>query len=509
MVNKAVTTRSASLQEICRQNWTTVSTLIATLLACVVLLPLLGHKPLTNWDEGIYAEMSREMLSLGPLVPHWNYQPWFEKPPLMLWITAALFKIFGINEFWARAGSALSGVATVALLHGWLTSRKDNLAAWLSSFILLSTFGFLHVCRVGEMDVLLSLGCCIALCGLTAIQDRRPNGWYLFWAGVAIALMTKGAASIVLIIAALAYAALERWNASRLGGSFWLALSLFLLAVVPWHLYMFHLFGGSFLTEYFGFHVIARATHQIEDHVTHWWYYFWVLLISAAPFVLFYPFAIVDSFRRKELRAWSIFALVVVVFFTVAQTRLPHYIAPAYPPLALLTSVFLADHLRELQRSRQQSPKSFWTAVMVLTTSICIASAFLTSGPRRRLHQAKVGPDIVSAEKESVQLLRDVFRQRPSVQGPLLVWWEGNERSIATSVFYARRPVQQIQLQPLSVGVPTDKYLFQPETLDDALASGPRMVLLDKYLVQQIPSRFSFKPIASGRSMEVGLIARQ
>jgi len=509
MVNKAVTTRSASLQEICRQNWTTVSTLIATLLACVVLLPLLGHKPLTNWDEGIYAEISREMLSLGPLVPRWNYQPWFEKPPLMLWITAAFFKIFGINEFWARAGSALSGVAIVALLHGWLTSRKDNLAAWLSSFILLSTFGFLHVCRVGEMDVLLSLGCCIALCGLTAIHDRRPNAWYLFWAGVAIALMTKGAASIVLIIAALLYAALERWNASHLGRPFWLALSLFLLAVLPWHLYMFHLFGTSFLTEYFGFHVIARATHQIEDHVTHWWYYFWVLLISAAPIVLVYPFAIVDSFRRKELRAWSIFALAVIGFFTLVQTRLPHYIAPAYPALALLTSVFLADRLRELQRSRQHSPKSFWTAIIVLATSICIVNAFLTSGPRRRLHQAKVGPDIVSAEKESIQLLRDVFRQQPSMQGPLLVWWEGNERSIATSVFYARRPVQQIQLQPLPVGVPTDKYLFQPETLDDALASGPRMVLLDKYLVQQIPRRFSYRPIASGRSMEVGFIARQ
>ncbi len=172
MNNKTITTRSSSLQEICRQSWTTVSTLLATLLACVVLLPLLGHKPLTNWDEGIYAEISREMLSLGPLVPHWNYQPWFEKPPLMLWITAAFFKLFGINEFWARAGSALSGVAIVALLHGWLTGRKDNLAAWLSSFILLSTFGFLHVCRVGEMDVLLSLGCCIALCGLTAIQAR-------------------------------------------------------------------------------------------------------------------------------------------------------------------------------------------------------------------------------------------------------------------------------------------------------------------------------------------------
>ena len=196
--------RSSSLRDLFGRNQRTASTLLAVLLACIVLLPLLGHKPLTNWDEGIYAEISREMLSLGPMAPHWNYQPWFEKPPLMFWITAAFFKIFGVTEFWARAGSALSGVGIVTLLHGWLARRNDILAAWLSTFILLGTFGFLHVCRVGEMDVLLSLGCCIALCGLTAIQDRKLSGWYLFWAGLAIALMTKGAASIVLIITAAA-----------------------------------------------------------------------------------------------------------------------------------------------------------------------------------------------------------------------------------------------------------------------------------------------------------------
>jgi 4-amino-4-deoxy-L-arabinose transferase-like glycosyltransferase len=447
------------------------------------------------------------MLSLGPLVPHWNYQPWFEKPPLMLWITAAFFKIFGVTEFWARAGSALSGVGIVALLHAWL-ARRDILAAWLSTGILLGTFGFLHVCRVGEMDVLLSLGCCLSLCGLTAIQDRKLSGWYLFWGGLAIALMSKGAASIVLIIAALLFAALERWNSTRLGRSFWLGLLLFLALVLPWHLYMFHRFGASFLTEYFGFHVLARATHQIEEHNTYWWYYFWVLLISAAPFALLFPFAIAESFRRRKLRAWAIFALVVIGFFTVVQTRLPHYIAPAYPALALLTSVFLADRLRVFQRRRQQSLVTFWTTFTLLAVSLCIASAFLTTGSRRKLHEAKVSTDVVYAEKESIQLLRDTFSRPQPVQGPALVWWEGNARSIATSVFYARRPVQQVQLQPPPAATPTDKYLFQPETLEDAVSSGPRVILLDKSLVQQIPSEFSYKQILTGRAMEIGVIKR-
>src|SRR5580704_1450235 len=145
MSNGQPSTRSLNLQGLTSRSWQIVSTLLATLLACIVLLILLGHKPLTNWDEGIYAEISREMLSSNPLVPHWNYQPWFEKPPLMPWITAIFFRLFGINEFWSRAGSALSGVAIVALLHGWLISRRDMLTAWLSTLILISTFGFLHV----------------------------------------------------------------------------------------------------------------------------------------------------------------------------------------------------------------------------------------------------------------------------------------------------------------------------------------------------------------------------
>jgi 4-amino-4-deoxy-L-arabinose transferase-like glycosyltransferase len=509
MENTTHTAPSSGIIELCKSNWRTTSTLFATLLAGVVHLTLLGHKPLTNWDEGIYAEISREMLSTGVLAPHWNYQPWFEKPPLMLWLTATFFKLFGVHEFWARAGSALSGVAIVALLHAWLLRRNDILAAWLSTLILLSTFGFLHVCRVGEMDVLLSLGCCIAILGLIAIQNHTPSGWYLFWCGLAIALMTKGAASITLILAAIIFAILERWNLTRLTRHFWLALSLFLLLVLPWHLYMFHRFGSAFLAEYLGLHVLTRATHQIEDHITHWWYYLWVLLISAAPFVLLYPWAILGGLRRKELRAWAIFSLVVLCFFTVVQTRLPHYIAPIYPALAALTAVFLADTLRELQRRRQQSPKTFWSLVSAITAAICIGSALLTSSPRKKLHRAKVGPDVVNAEKESIQLLRDVFSHPQPISGPLLTWWEGDERSIATSIFYARRPVQQIQIQPLPANVLTDKYLFQPQLLDDTLDSGPRIILLDRYLVLQIPARFSYDPIISGQSMEIGTIRRR
>ena len=478
------------------------STALAALLACLVLLPLLGHKSLAEWDEGIYAEVSREMLGGSWLVPHWNFQPWFEKPPLMLWITAVFFKLFGVSEFWARAGSAFSGVAVVALLHGWAARRIDLLTAWLSSVILLATFGFLHVCHVGEMDVLLTLGACIALIGLCEVDEGRSSGWYWFWIGFAIALMTKGAASIVIPITAILFALAQRWK--RFGLAFAIGMMLFALLVLPWHLAMVLRFGHEFASEYLGLHVLARATHQIEGHETHWWFYFKVLLVSAPPFCLLYPVAVYQGYRRPELRVWAIFAAVAVAFFTLIQTRLPHYIAPAYPALALLTAVWVGDWIKAWLTQRRQS----WLRVVSASAATWVITILLTHSALKNLHSAQLGDGITLLDnKEADTLLRDALRQPISVAGPLLLWREGRVQSIATVIFYARRPVQQIQLEPPTPGSSRDRYMFDPELLDDAVGLEPQLILLDKSLIAQMPPQFTFTPIRSSEHLELGRIA--
>jgi 4-amino-4-deoxy-L-arabinose transferase-like glycosyltransferase len=480
---------------------------LAALLAAVVLLPLLGHKPLAEWDEGIYAEVSREMLQRGWLIPHWNGEVWLEKPPLMLWITAVFFKAFGVSELWARAGSALSGVALVGLLHGWLEKRKGNLTAWLSTLILLSTFGFLRVCRVGETDALLSLGCCIALIGLTDVDECKGTGWYLFWGGIAIAVMTKGAAGVVIPLAALLFAVLQRWRVEHFSKALWLGFLGFMVLVLPWHIAMYRLFGERFLSEYLGLHVLARATGQIEGHTSHWWYYFWVLLASAAPFVLLYPLALYDLWRRAELRAWVIFAVVVVGFFTVVQTRLPHYIAPAYPALAVITAVFLGERLRPFVIQRR--PASFWIKWATIGVPLCVASVLLTAPMRRGLRETKLSDGmLLQNNTESILLLKDVFSRPQSMGGPLLVWRAGPHRSIATDVFYAGRPVQLVELLPVSANQERDKYLFDPEPLGEAVMAEPRLILLNKSLVAQIPAEFHYTEIASRDSVAFGSIVR-
>lgn len=484
---------------------TDLSTLAALLFAAVALLPDLGRRPLAEWDEAIYAGVSREMLQTGWLVPHWNHQLWLEKPPLMLWVTAGFFRLFAIDAFWARAGSALSGVAIVALLHLWLASRKDLLTAWLSTLLLLGTFGFLHVCHVGEMDVLLSLACCISLVGLVQVTERSRAGWLLFWTGFALAVMTKGAAAIVLPVTAGALGLLQRWRAHYPNWPFLLGLFLFLCLTLPWHLAMLHLYRTEFLHQYLGLSVLARSTQQIEGHVTPVWFYLKVLLVSAPPFVLFYPFALAYSFRRPDLQPWAVFALVVLVLFSLARTRLPHYIAPAYPAFSLLTAVYLADLLRTVGvRYCSARTRTLAVAAAIVFTGLLI---WATNPARKALHSTNALPGPPPLDnKESLPLLRVALHS--STPGPLLLLRDGRLISIASDVFYSGRAVWQVQLRPVPTNIPTDPYVFQAMPLEQAVQTEPRLLLLDRILLPQLPPDLMFAPIDTSPTQIIGRVWR-
>ena len=96
--------------------------------------------------------VSREFLRSSWLVPHWHFRPWFEKPPLGMWLTAIFFRLFGVWDLWARAGSTLASSGIVAMIHSFALRLRGALAAWISTVILLSCFGFLRVARMGELD---------------------------------------------------------------------------------------------------------------------------------------------------------------------------------------------------------------------------------------------------------------------------------------------------------------------------------------------------------------------
>jgi len=479
-----------------------VSILLATLVSAAVLLPLLGHKVLADWDEGIYAEVSREFLGRNWLVPHWHFQVWFEKPPLGLWLTAIFFRIFGSTEFWARAGSAFASIGIVAAIHAFALRLRGMRAAWISTVLLLSCFGFLRVARMGELDALLTLGCVAALWGLAKVDLGELTGWYWFWIGFAVAVMTKGAASVTLPLTLTLLLIWNRWDKRHLGRPFLGGLALFAALVLPWHLYMLHAFGRPFFDEYFGLHVITRATTQMEGHATPWWFYGKVLLAYTLPWLLLLPIALRWQARRHELRVWLVFAAVVLVFFTVIATRSPKYIFPAYPALALLTADWLAAELEG--RSRRY----LWaTAAAALAA---YGAAAVASRPLRQSLTVTRNSSgaVLHAGREAETVLLAALRspQAGGVSGPILLWQEDTVAQLPSLLFAVRRPLQQVYLVHYPDTLNQARRYANPEPLKDFVGQAPRLILLDKALAGEIPANMDFRPLAMGNTLEAGTI---
>src|SRR5271165_1129152 len=479
-----------------------LSLALALLVSAAVMFPLLGHKVLADWDEGIYAEVAREFLGRNWLIPHWHFQPWFEKPPLALWLTAIFFRVFGINEFWARAGSALASVGIVSIVHAAALRVRGWKAAWLVTFILLTSFGFLRVARMGELDALLTLGCCAALWGLTKVREGEAGGWYWFWTGFAVAAMTKGAASVTLALTLAVMLTWSRWGWRQLSWPFLAGLCVFAVLVLPWQIYMLHTFGRDFFREYLGLHVITRATSQMEGHSTPWWFYAKVLVAYTSPWLILFPFALWWQARRRELREWVAFAAVVLIFFSIIATRSPKYIFPAYPALALLTGDWLAAHLEN--RSR----RFLWTAGLVALAALGIASAATKSLRQSLTTTRSASGTALHADREGERLLETALANPgiANLPGPILVWQEDVVAQLPSLLFTVQRPLQQVYLVRIPDTLDQAHRYADPEPLRNFVGPSPKLVLLEKPLTGEIPPDMEFHPVAVGKTLEAGTI---
>lgn len=467
-------------------------------VSALVFFLSLGRKPLAPWDEGIYAEVSREMLHGSWLAPAWNFRPWMEKPPLELWLTASLFHLFAVNAFWARTAAAAAAVAVVVVCWLWLYRYRSQTSAWLAAAMLLLTPGFVRAGRLGEMDTLLTLGSVIAVCGLSEVERGKSwTGWLLFWTGAAVASMAKGPAAVTLFLTlAIAVACLQNLRLAVFSRAFVAGLGVFLALVLPWHFAMRARYGNAFVDEYLGFHTLTRATHQIEGHVSHWWYYGWVLLLMAAPWVLLYPAALVRGFRTSGLKIWAIFAVVVVVFFSIVQTRLSHYVVPAYPAFCILTADLLAGFLSSSPNRRRVW--AFAAAVLV-----CVASSRITAKARVRLH---AGREVVTAGPVPLAEFTAEMQKRP-VDEPVLL--DGADEAIMPQIwlFHTARRIVQVEEKPLAQ--PHLSRYADPRPLCDAIGEGESILVADHAEIQPSGCSLRIVPVAQQDGWILAIVSHE
>ncbi|MCW3128992.1 MAG: glycosyltransferase family 39 protein [Methanophagales archaeon] len=322
----------------------TIPLIFILVSAIIVIFHNIGGS-LADWDESIYAEVSKEILIYRDWITlHWNYSLWFHKPPLYMWLTAIMYKLVGVNEFSARFWSAIFGIGGIVITYFLGKELYNKYVGLISSTILLTTPQYLNYSRMGMLDVPITFF--IAL-SILLFWSGLKNSKYFILSGISVgfAIMTKGVVGLLPFFIVLLFLVLT--NLSPLKNKNMLKGLIASIAVAaPWHISQLTLQGKKFFDNYFMYHVIKRSEQAIEGHVGTDFYYFDILKKGFYPYSLFILFAVLynakTAFEEKKKEDILILSWIGVVLgvFTLAQTKLPWYIIPIYPALSISVAHF-------------------------------------------------------------------------------------------------------------------------------------------------------------------------
>ncbi len=325
-------------------------------LSAVMFGFLLGQESLYDWDEAWYGQVVKELLATGDWITlRWRGELFFDKPPLAIWAMAAAAGAFGLNETALRLPSALASGLTVLVLYGIARRGFGRIRpALLSAMVLLTTLPFVKAGRMAMLDGPLTLAFSLGVfCFLMARRDAR---WGL-GLGLALALtwMIKGPLALLLLLVLGAYSLWER--EARVWRSPWLAAGLLagLALVLPWYVLEWQRHGMAFVSSHFGNHVVGRALSTMDQHTGGPWFYLAHVAALDHPWFFALLPAGFGAWRHRHepiVRLALCWGLGVLGAFSLAATKLPWYVLPAYPAIALLIGGFLDRVLSDPRPAR-------------------------------------------------------------------------------------------------------------------------------------------------------------
>lgn len=308
-------------------------------MGCVLYINL-GRDYLFDWDEGIYAELGRQILVRRDLfTTYYNSLPWFEKPPGVAWIAGLGILLAGPSSFGARLLFPL--VALYVLYTTYQIGKKlKNPTTGIIAVGLLATFNlFLGRTRAVNTDMPL-----LAAINTTILLLLNNHSSFSVALAILFGVWFKGIAGVLTLLISLPLLI----SKSR---TYLARLFLFsILLAGPWHLYSWFKYHDIFLTPYFLEQVLTRATTQIEFHFEPIWYYLEYLYLNLGLGVIIITLVATITlilkiyFTREErqngfaLLWWIYFPLLI---FSLAKTRLFWYILPIYPAISLTIAYFL------------------------------------------------------------------------------------------------------------------------------------------------------------------------
>ncbi len=324
--------------------------------AALLLIPFLGRVHLFDWDEINFAECAREMLVTHDFFTvRINFLPFWEKPPLFIWLSAGCMELFGVNEFAARLPDALCGIGTLLLVFNIgnrLYDKKMGLL-WVLSYAgsTLPQFYF----KSGIIDPWFNL---FIFCGIylfvlftntpaeSANTESSKERLILliksaFFIGLAV--LTKGPVAILILgLCVLVYLLIKRFRNVISFGQLIVYGAVVLSLGGIWFLILWLSGNSAVITEFFQYQVRLFQT-QDSGHGGPFYYHFIVLLVGCFPASAFAIWGMkkntADTLFQRHFRRWMLILFwVVLLLFSIVNTKIIHYSSLCYFPLTYFSA---------------------------------------------------------------------------------------------------------------------------------------------------------------------------
>jgi 4-amino-4-deoxy-L-arabinose transferase-like glycosyltransferase len=374
--------------------------LVIVALAC--FLPGQSTIPPVDRDEARYAQATTQMLETGDFVDiRLHDQPRHFQPAGIYWLQAvsvALLSDAVPGEIWMHRVPSLIGACLVVLLTAWAAGPLgDRRIALLAGLMMAACLLLTVEARLAKTDAVLNatiLACQGVLIRLY-FQDKAakvPLAWALaFWAALGLGVLVKGPILLLVVGSTIVTASILTRGVGWLRGLRPLiGLPLALLIALPWYVAIWFATDGAFFTKAFSYSITEKITTGMQSHGGPPGYYLVAFCVTAWPLAAVFVAALPSLWRERHSRLVGFLAawvLPVWLAYELIATKLPHYMLPLYPAVALACAWAIAGGRIDLER--------LWVRALLLLSAV--GPFLFTAGAAAALYylQAEISATII------------------------------------------------------------------------------------------------------------------